>query len=205
MTALKIYDPEVNRPNYYISSGTYGPALQNEVLEDVALVLVKIDSICIEVIEVVVENVVSGQLTDDPAAQAIARREQVELRDIRQQFNQINQGISQIHQSYLDDTYMLRHWSKVSRVFSQFLDISISSPGNTHIVEGTTATLKILENDVLPLPEKLLEATKRGQLAQNTRTAIRDRLLMVDWILDRFHEKKGTPRVAKTWYAVFCK
>lgn len=179
----------------YISNA-YGNALCDKTLEDIATAFLGIDAEFIGVLETGLNDGNSGRIRMDTDPLRNVQQDQALISDIKAQVGDIINGKHRVHKHYFRQRRMLLIWRRASLALLYML--SHDDPGSRQLV-ATDTIVRNIERLATPLNDLLPAAAVKGVLDREDRAIIRLRMLLLDVMLDIYHERMSSTRTLKTW------
>ncbi|KAL8751024.1 MAG: hypothetical protein Q9184_006211, partial [Pyrenodesmia sp. 2 TL-2023] len=168
-------------PPCYISSA-YGNALGDETLEDIATAFLGIDAEFIGVLEIGLNDGISGRVTLDTDM----------LSNIKAQVGDVMSGRQRFHEHYLRQRPMLLIWQRASHALLHTLDLKHYVPGHQELMYAIDTIIRNIERLATPLNDLLSAAAIKSVLDREDRAIIRLRMLQLDEMLDIYHHRMSS-------------
>ena len=172
-------------------------SIQDESLTDLALVFAKLDHDIIFVVQNMYANMVTGRLNrDDSDVRNEAQEALPEIARIFQDFDAAHAVSASFHQHYLEETRILKYWGRGASFLRQLYDTDTNGVGAG---PWALSVINTIEERALLLSPVLHRLVRTGTLTSPTRSAIRNRWLRIDDLLDYRDQKTGSTRNLAKW------
>jgi hypothetical protein len=183
-------------------SATYGLALVNESLKDVAQCLANVERHVIEIVDNSHNKNVPASSScspDGPGAVFLSQKDIDDLPNVWKQFADVYNG-QPYHKDYLTDKHLLRYWNEAIKIVGSQLSAPVDSVDPNPDLGNA---LRQIATKAKEMDSSLYSAVRAHALDAGTQTAIGDKWLRMNDLVHLLNVKTGGVWSLKDWYFSF--
>jgi hypothetical protein len=118
------------------------------------------------------------------------------IRNISQQFEDIDLGGAEFDNAYLEERFFIQYWQKSTHLARQLMPVELRSNPDEQWI---SKQLGLAEQKATVLADQILHAASNGSLAQDTVSVLGERWVCLEESLDFRAQECGVPRRLESW------